>query len=164
MQALLFKQTQWSRSDIILNEKGDILFKNKDIADTSNEYFGSTVEWLGLHMRTEGSKAFPAYERDNSIDNNLMKIVNYPNIRTIKENLNFCFNLFLSTIWNRVSQIFLNSSKSVGRDILTNFLKECEFTFSVLTDYINKSFETGTFPGCLKKPNVTPIFKKRWSS
>ena len=105
MQALLFKQKQWSRSDIILNEKGDILFKNKDIADTSNEYFGSTVEWLGLHMRTEGSKAFPAYERDNSIDNNLMKIVNYPNIRTIKENLNITSKfLFQSVSVNNMKQ------------------------------------------------------------
>ena len=53
--------------------------------------------------------------------------------------------------------VLLNSSKSAGRDTSTNFLKECEFTFSVLTDCINKSFETGTFPDCL---NVTPIFKK----
>ena len=56
--------------------------------------------------------------------------------------------------------VLLNSSKSAGRDTSTNFLKECEFTFSVLTDCINKSFETGTFPDCLKKSNVTPIFKK----
>ena len=56
--------------------------------------------------------------------------------------------------------VLLNSSKSAGRDTSTNFLKECEFTFSVLADCINKSFETGTFPNCLKRPNVTPIFKK----
>ena len=56
--------------------------------------------------------------------------------------------------------VLLNSSKSAGRDTSTNFLNECEFTFSVLTDCINKSFEAGTFPDCLKKPNVTRIFKK----
>ena len=35
------------------------------------------------------------------------------------------------------------------------------FTFSVLADCINKSFETGgTFPDCLEEANVTPSFKK----
>ena len=54
----------------------------------------------------------------------------------------------------------LKSNKSVGGDIPTNTWKECSFTFSVLTDCINKSFENEAFPDCLKKANVTPIFKK----
>ena len=33
-------------TDIALNEKGDAIFKNKDIANTFNEYFGSTIESL----------------------------------------------------------------------------------------------------------------------
>lgn len=36
-------------TDIMLNEKRELLLKNKDITDTSNEYFGSTVESLDLH-------------------------------------------------------------------------------------------------------------------
>ena len=52
------------------------------------------------------------------------------------------------------------SNKSVGGDIPTNILKECEFTFSVLTNCIIKSFKTGTFPDFLKEANVTPIIKK----
>ena len=39
-------------------------------------------------------------------------------------------------------------------------MKECNFTFSVLVDCINKSFENRTFPDCLKEANVTPVFKK----
>ena len=54
----------------------------------------------------------------------------------------------------------LTSNKSVDGNALTNILKECKFIFSVLIDCINKSFETGTFADCLKKANVTPIFKK----
>ena len=54
----------------------------------------------------------------------------------------------------------LESNKSVGGDIPTNILKECNFTFSVLDDCINKSFENGAFPDCLKEDNSTPIFKK----
>ena len=42
-------------TDIRLNEKGDIIFKNKEIANTFNEYFGSIVESLDLHIWTEGS-------------------------------------------------------------------------------------------------------------
>ena len=54
----------------------------------------------------------------------------------------------------------LKSNKSVGGDIPTNILKECNFTFSTLADCINKSFENGAFPDCLKEASVTPIFKK----
>ena len=35
------------------------LLKNKYIANSFNEYFGSIVESLDLHTWTEGSKALP---------------------------------------------------------------------------------------------------------
>ena len=34
---------------IMLNENGELLLKDKDIADTFNEYFGSIVESLDLY-------------------------------------------------------------------------------------------------------------------
>ena len=37
-------------TDIILNEKVDNILKNKEITNTFNEYFGSIVEWLDLHI------------------------------------------------------------------------------------------------------------------
>ena len=48
----------------------------------------------------------------------------------------------------------------MGGEIPTKILKECEFTFEVLTRCINKSFTSGEFPDCLKQANVSPIFKK----
>ena len=42
----------------------------------------------------------------------------------------------------------------------TKILRECEFTFDVLTNCINKSVETGYFPDSLKLANVAPVFKK----
>ena len=36
-------------TDIMLNENGELLLKDKDIADTFNEYFGSIVESLDLY-------------------------------------------------------------------------------------------------------------------
>ena len=42
---------KYSKSDIgiMLNENGELLLKDKDIADTFNEYFESIVESLGLY-------------------------------------------------------------------------------------------------------------------
>ena len=57
-------------TDIILHEKGDINFKNKEIANTINEYFGSIVESLDLHIWTESSSNVPpSYTSDDDIDN-----------------------------------------------------------------------------------------------
>ena len=39
-------------------------------------------------------------------------------------------------------------------------MKECEFTFDVLTNCINKSIEAGYFPDSLKLANVALVFKK----
>ena len=76
-------------TDIILQEKGDIIFKNKEITNTFNEYFGLIVESLDLHIWTESSSNVPpSYTSDDDIDNNLIKFVNHPSIKTIKQNFN----------------------------------------------------------------------------
>ena len=48
----------------------------------------------------------------------------------------------------------------MGGEIPTEILKECEFTFEILTQCVNKSFVKGEFPDCLKQANVSTIFKK----
>ena len=52
----------------------------------------------------------------------------------------------------------LKDSKAVGGDIPTKILKECKFTFDIITAYINKAIETGNFPDGRKMDNVTPVF------
>ena len=54
----------------------------------------------------------------------------------------------------------LKVSKAVGGDIPTEILKECEFTFDIITAGINKAIEIGNFSDDLKMANVTPVFKK----
>ena len=54
----------------------------------------------------------------------------------------------------------LKTNKAVGGEIPTKILKECEFTFDVLTKCINKSIETGYFLDSLKLANVAPVFNK----
>ena len=76
-------------TDIVLNEKSDIVFKNTEIANTFGEYFGSTVESLVLHIRTKGSSNIPSsYRSYDGIDKILLKFVNDPNIKTTKQNFN----------------------------------------------------------------------------
>ena len=55
----------------------------------------------------------------------------------------------------------LEDSIAVGGDIPTKILKECEFTFDIITACINKAIETGNFPDSLKMANVTAALKKR---
>ena len=54
----------------------------------------------------------------------------------------------------------IKTNKAGGGEIPTEILKECEFTFDVLSKCINKSFETGYIPDSLKLANVAPVFKK----
>ena len=152
-------------TDTILHEKGDIIFKNKEIANTFNEYLGSIVEpILDLHIWTESSSNVPpSYTSDDDKDNILIKFVNHASIKTINQNFNITSKFsFQPVSVNDMKQVIkdLKSTKSVVGDISTNILKECNFTFSVLADCINTSFENGAFPDCLKEADVTPIFKK----
>ena len=48
----------------------------------------------------------------------------------------------------------------MGGEIPTKILKECEFTFELLTQCVSKSFASGEFPDCLKQANVSPTIKK----
>ena len=47
----------------------------------------------------------------------------------------------------------------MGRNPNKN-LKRMQFTFEILTQFVNKSFVSGEFPDCLKQANVSPVFKK----
>ena len=60
---------------------------------------------------------------------------------------------------NEVKKIVKNSKSVVG-EIPTKILKECEFTFELLTQCVNKSFASGELPDCLKQANVSLTFKK----
>ena len=48
----------------------------------------------------------------------------------------------------------------MGGKITIQLMKLNEFVFEILTNFINKSIETGCFPDRLKGENITPFFKK----
>ena len=94
-----------------------------------------TITFYHFMVWTEGSSNVPpSYTSDDGIDNILIKFVNHPSIKAIKQNFNITSKfLFQPVSVNDVKQVIkdLKSNKSVGGDIPTNILKECNFTFSV---------------------------------
>ena len=138
-----------------------MILKNKEIAKTFNDYFGSIVENLNLHY-WEDKIRVPS-NSSNKINDIIKNFENHPSICNIKTKYRgiskFSFQpVTIEEVKNIVRA--LKTHKAVGGEIPTKILKECDFTFYVLTKCINKSIDTGYFPDSLKLANVTPVFKK----
>ena len=123
-----------------------------DVADTFNGYFVSIVESLDLYnLESEISYLGFNYSNQDYLDIVIRKLEEHPSIQMIKRNFRipkkFSFQLISK---DEVKKIIkdLNNSKSLGggggggRNSNKN-LKECEFTFEILTQCVNKSFVTG---------------------
>ena len=134
----------------MLNKKGELLLKDKDVADIFNEYFGSIVESLDLY-KWESEIGDLGLNYSNQDSNDYRQNFSSPK--------KFSFQLVSKDEIKKVIKD-LKNSKTVDGEIPTKILKECEFTFEILTQCVNKSFATGEFPDCLKQANVSPIFKK----
>ena len=80
----------------------------------------------------------------------------------IKEDVRIPKNFSFQTVSkDEVKKIIdLKSNTSVGGEIQKKILKECDFTFEILTQCVNKSFASGEFPDCLKQTKISPTFKK----
>ena len=122
-------------NDIVLNENGELIFKNKEIADTFNNYFGSIVENLNLQHWNESSDTPSLRVRSKDLNYVINKYRNHPSIKIIKENFSnvkkFAFQLVSTEDVKKVIKD-LKTNKSVGGEIPTQILKESEFTFETL--------------------------------
>ena len=150
-----------AETDIILSENGELILKNKEIANIFNDHFGSIVENLGLDHWDDHSLS--PTRSSNRIENIIKRYKNHPSIRKIKAYFNsVCIFSFQPVSVDDVKTVIqdLKNNKSVGGEKPIQILKESEFTFETLTNCINKSIETGYFPDSLKEGNITPIFKK----
>ena len=148
-------------TNIILHENGELLLENEKIANTFNSYFGNIVKSLDLHEWSDQSEY--TLENISRIDNIIKRYKNHPSIKHIKmkyRNIN-SFSFRPVTV-EEVKKVIndLKTNKSVAGDIPTSILKDSEFSFTALTNCINKSIETGSFPYSLKEANITRIFKK----
>ena len=145
----------------MLSENGELILKNKEIANTFNDHFGSIVDSLGLD-RWDDHSLSPT-KGDDRIDNIIKRYKNHPSIKNIKAKFNSArIFSFQPVSVDDVKTVIrdLKNNKSAGGEIPIQILKESEFTFGILTNCINKSIEAGCFPDSLKAANITPIFKK----
>ena len=148
-------------TDIMLSENGELILKNKEIANTFNYHFGSIVDNLGLNHWDD--HYLSPTKGDDRIDNIIKRYKNHPSIKNIKAKFNSVrIFSFQPVSVDDVKTVIrdLKNNKSAGKEIPIHILKESEFTFGIFTNCINKSIETGCFPDSLKAANITPIFKK----
>ena len=141
-------------NDIVLNKDGELTLKNKEIANTFNNYFGSIVENLNLEHWNEDSNSNSVINHRNNVTNIIKKYNSCPSIKNIKKtykNINK-FSFRPVTIAEAMKVIKdLKTNKYVGGEIPIQILKESEFTFECLKNCINHSIEkTGIFPSSLK--------------
>ena len=73
-------------TDIMLSENGELILKNKEIANTFNDHFGSIVDNLGLDHWDDHSLS--STKGDDRIDNIIKRYKNHPSIKNIKAKFN----------------------------------------------------------------------------
>ena len=145
----------------MLSENGELILKNKEVANIFNDHIEFIVENLGLDHWNYHSVS-PTKSSD-WIENIIKRYKNHPTIRNNRANFNSVYIfLFQPVCVDDVKTVTqdLKDNKSVAGEIPIQILKESEFTFEILTNCINKFIETGYFPGSHKEANITPIFKK----
>ena len=52
------------------------------------------------------------------------------------------------------------NNKATGEEISSYILKQCIFTYHMLTDCINNALSQGTLPDSLQFANITPVHKE----
>ena len=145
----------------MLNENGELILKNMEIANTFNHHYGTIVDNLSLDHWDDHSLSTTM--GSDKIDNIIKRYKNHPSIKNIKAKFNsFCSFSFQSGVLEETKRVIrdIKNNKSVGTKIPIQILKESEFTFEIFTNCINKSIETSCFLDSLEEANTTPIFKK----
>ena len=71
-------------NNIVLNENGELILKNKEIADTFNNHFGSIVDNLNLQHWNESSDMSSLGVRSKDLNYIIKKYRNHPCIKIIK--------------------------------------------------------------------------------
>ena len=74
-------------NDIVLNEDGELILKNKEIANTFNDYFGSIVENLNLESWDEDSNSNSVINHRNNVNDIIKKYNNHPKHKDYQEKI-----------------------------------------------------------------------------
>ena len=143
----------------MLSENGELIMKNQDIAYSFNDYFGSVVENLNLFQWNEHNGKIYSKNAETIIEN----FKNHPSCKIIKKHFkNHSTFTFRDVITDELKKVIhdLKIDKAAGGKIPVKILKNCGCIFDILKNCINQSVETFNFPDCLKRANITPVFKK----
>ena len=146
IKPFMSKKAISSQSKIILNEDDNICSENQEVSEIFNNFYVNVANDIG---------------KDFLFDKN-----NHPSLNRIlgKKFHQNCFN-FKPTDQQTVNKIIdkFNVKKATGVDkISVKLLKLGKQSLApFITDLINSTISTGTFPDRLKEAQVTPIFKKK---
>ena len=120
-----------------MNENGNLILKNEEIAKTFDDYFSEIVDNLNLHhWQDKTSPLSSTSDKINDIKKNYEKHPTICNIKTKHRHIiNFSFPPVSAEEVKKIIQD-LKTNKAVGGEISTSKLKECKFTFDVLINCI----------------------------
>ena len=114
----------------MLNEDGELILRNKEIAITFNDYFGSIVENLNLEHWDEDCNSYSGINHRNNVKDIIKEYSNLPSIKNIKKKYkNIKKFSFRPVTTDEVKKVIkdLKANKSVGAEIPIQTLKESEF-------------------------------------
>ena len=144
----------------MLLEKDKLLSKQKDVASTFSEHFGSITDSLNVFSWPEDTSTS---SRNDTINSIIKKFVFPPSIKAIMEKFKikskFSFNLVSTETIKRIIND-LDFKKASSGEIRTYFFKKCDFILDTLTICVNEALKTRSFPDSLKCANIKPIYKK----
>ena len=149
----------------MLVEKEEIILSENKIFSIFNTYFGNIVQslnlfqWSGILLNNQRLCV-----KLDKTDATILKYQHQPSIKMIKKRLVDLpiFNFHEVSVAD-VKEIImgLKTDKAVIGKIPVKLLKDCDFSFYVLTNCINESIENGRFPDSLKEANIAPVYKSK---
>ena len=136
-----------SQSNFCLKKDNEFIFNHRQIANVFKDFFGN--------LSTNLLNLLP---RASNVYNNQTTLNYYQGLNISKE---FEFSrVSEETIQELINNLELNKAPGFD-DITSNFLKDgCTFIVKPLTQIINLSIRTTTFPDDCKIAKITPLFKK----
>ena len=149
---LIAKEEITNNSNEVI-KKETLLVKNDEIAKTFNKHFAETVETLNTFE-------WPSNNTDllnDQLTAIIKKFQNHPSIKKLKSKYNFQEKFSFKPVpVNYVESIIKNipNNKAARGEIPLHILKQCGFTYQMLTDCINDALPQGIFPAGLKFANL----------
>ena len=149
------------------NRLADPNLSSKDYWHTAKQIFKAKSH-TGIPSLTDNNISYTTSgEKANLLNNFFASQQTIPSNIPVLPNLVLETNATLSTVIATENEILkilnsLDKKKATGPDGISNtLLKETATSIAKpLTNLANKSFETGKFPNCWKKANISPIYKK----